>query len=213
MTSSPPVRPAVVFDLGMVLISVAYRRAAQALAPLCAVDADAVQRALDQSPLLHAFESGQIPFATFVGKFRSSTGYRGDDATFRAMFADIFEPLPEMIRFLGALRDERIPTYLLSNTNEIAVEHVARSYPFYRLFTGHVLSHEVGCMKPKAPIYEAVERMAGTSGANLFFIDDRAENIDAAHARGWHGIVHNDPLATIQACRRWLATTGSHLAT
>lgn len=206
MNPALPPRPAVVFDLGMVLISVAYRRAAQALAPLCTVDADAVQRALDQSPLLHAFESGRIPFAAFVGEFRDATGYGGDDATFRSRFADIFEPLPDMIRFLGALRDEGIPTYLLSNTNEIAVEHVARSYPFYRLFHGHVLSHEVGCMKPKEPIYEAVERMAGTAGPNLFFIDDRAENIDAARARGWQGIIHTDARATIEACRCWLAT-------
>ena len=202
---SPKPHKAVVFDLGMVLIHVAYSRSAKALAPHCEVGPDVVQSALDQSPLLHAFESGRIPFSSFVSEFRATTGYRGDDATFRALFADIFHPLPEMIDFLGALHAEGVPAYLLSNTNEIAAEHVDRSYPFYRLFNGHVLSHEVGCMKPKPPIYEAVEIMSGLSGPGLFFIDDRPENVEAALARGWHGIVHSDPHATIASCRRWLA--------
>lgn len=105
--SSKP-HKAVVFDLGMVLIHVAYSRSASALAPHCEVGPDVVQRALDQSPLLHAFESGRIPFSSFVSEFRTATGYRGDDATFRALFADIFHPLPEMIDFLGALRAEGV---------------------------------------------------------------------------------------------------------
>ncbi len=201
-TTSPR---AVVFDLGMVLIHVAYSRSARNLAPFCKVDAAAVQRALDQSPLLHAFESGDISFTTFVESFRSTTGYSGDDTVFRQFFADIFDPLPEMIDFLGQLDAEGIPTFLLSNTNEIAAEHVRRSYPFYRLFDAHVLSHEVGCMKPKPAIYEAVERVSGLQGPALFFIDDRPENIDAALARGWHGIIHRSPSDTIAACRRWLS--------
>ncbi len=206
MPPATPSRKAVVFDLGMVLIHVAYSRSAQNLAPHCDVDAPAVQHALDQSPLLHAFESGQIDFDAFVSGFRSVTGYRGDDALFRSLFADIFEPLPEMISFLQELRASGTPAYLLSNTNEIAAEHVRRAYRFYGLFNAHVLSHEVGCMKPKPAIYEAVERASGLDGPGLFFIDDRAENIDAALARGWHGIVHSNPRDTMEACRAWLAT-------
>ena len=61
-------------------------------------------------------------------------------------------------------------------------------------------------MKPKPAIYEAVERASGLDGPGLFFIDDRAENIDAALARGWHGIVHSNPRDTMEACRAWLAT-------
>lgn len=206
MSHANPRAQAVVFDLGMVLIHVAYSRSAQRLAPHCDVDADAVRQALDQSPLLHDFESGRIPFETFAARFRAATGYRGDDALFRRLFGDIFDPLPEMIDFLGGLKREGVPVYLLSNTNEIAVEHVRRAYPFYGLFDAHILSHEVGCMKPMAPIYEAVERASGLPGHGLFFIDDRAENIDAALARGWHGIVHSSAQATMEACRAWLAT-------
>ena len=201
---SPSNRPpkAVVFDLGMVLLHFAFRRAAEALAPHCDEDASFVQRTIDQSPLLHAYESGRIPFAEFLASFRAATGYRGDGPMFRRLFADIFEPFPEMVGFLGQLGAESIPTYLLSNTNEAAVEHVRGTYPFYGLFTGHVLSYEVGCMKPLPPIYETVETLSGLNGPSLFFIDDRAENIEAALARGWHGIVHSDPAVTIAACRR-----------
>ena len=39
--------------------------------------------------------------------------------------------------------------------------------------------------KPEAAIYAALEEATGLSGAELFFTDDRADNIDAAEARGW----------------------------
>ena len=38
--------------------------------------------------------------------------------------------------------------------------------------------------------------------ATTVFIDDRAENIEAARARGWHGIVHRNFHDTRQALLR-----------
>ena len=37
--------------------------------------------------------------------------------------------------------------------------------------------------------------------AHTVFVDDRADNIAAARARGWHGIVHADHAGTLRALR------------
>jgi HAD superfamily hydrolase (TIGR01509 family) len=206
MTPSSPRRPkAIVFDLGKVLLHFDFAIAARAIAPLTRVEPEGVRIAIDQSPLLHQLESGRIDFNRFIDEARSVTGYTGDNATFRRAFADIFEPIPAMIEFHASLHDAGIPTFILSNTNEVAVEFITARYPFFQTFKGHVFSHEVGCMKPAPAIYEAVERLAGFSGADLFFIDDRPENVEAAWARGWQGIVHADPAITIRECTSRLA--------
>ncbi len=48
-----------------------------------------------------------------------------------------------------------------------------------------VLSYEVQSMKPAAHIYEVCEQRAGCQARDIFFTDDREENIAAAADRGW----------------------------
>jgi HAD superfamily hydrolase (TIGR01509 family) len=60
-------------------------------------------------------------------------------------------------------------------------------------------------MKPNAALYRKVETSLGRSGKELFFIDDRPENIAAAKKRNWTGIIHTDAQQTIKAANTWLA--------
>ena len=69
-------------------------------------------------------------------------------------------------------------------------------FAFFQNFDGYIYSHEVGAMKPDAPIYDAMETMCGRRGADLIYIDDRAENIAAGAARGWQAILHESPEKT-----------------
>jgi hypothetical protein len=41
-----------------------------------------------------------------------------------------------------------------------------------------------------------MEAMAGKSGSDLIYIDDRPENIATGTARGWHAILHETPEKT-----------------
>jgi HAD superfamily hydrolase (TIGR01509 family) len=102
-----------------------------------------------------------------------------------------------MVGLHEALVGRGIPTYVFSNTNAQAIRHVRQVFPFYRKFTGEVLSYEVRSMKPDAGIYEAVERLSGFSGADLLYLDDRSENIAAGASRGWRAWIHEDPLITV----------------
>ena len=44
----------------------------------------------------------------------------------------------------------------------------------------------------------------GLKGGDLLYIDDRAENVDAASRRGWRVIHHEHPHATLEQARRLL---------
>ena len=98
-----------------------------------------------------------------------------------------------MIALHSELRRKGVPVYIFSNTNDLAIEHIRRNFPFFSQFDGHILSYEVGAMKPAAKIYEALEAMAGKRGAEILYLDDRQENVDAGAARGWQVILQTAP--------------------
>ena len=110
-----------------------------------------------------------------------------------AFFADIFSEMPPMIALHAELRRRGIPTYVFSNTNDLAIEHIRRNFPFFANFDGYILSYEVGSMKPDARIYKALEAMTGKRGAEILYLDDRPENVDAGAARGWQVFLQTDP--------------------
>ncbi len=78
-----------------------------------------------------------------------------------------------------------MPVYSLTNFGDRTLKIAAREYPFLDLFDQNFVSARLRVMKPDAGIYSALEEGTGLSGAELVFADDKAENIAAAHARGW----------------------------
>ena len=198
--NGPTARPprAVVFDLGKVLLDFDYGRAADTLSVHSDVSATEFRAIVDQSPLLHRFETGLISTAEFFDEIRRLTGYRGPEDLFITAFGDIFDEIHEMVALHGGLSGRGVPTFVFSNTNELAIGHIRRAFPFFGGFTGYIYSYEARSMKPAGGIYDALERLTGLGGADLLYIDDRPENIDAGAARGWRTILHTAPEDTIR---------------
>ena len=193
---------AVIFDLGKVLLEFDYHRAASVLGPLSAVPAPEFKRIIDQTPLLHRYETGLMTTAEFLSEVRLVTGYHGPDSLFHDTFGDIFWEIPAMIALQQQLKARGIPTFIFSNTNELAIRKIQSRFPFFAGFSGYIYSYEVRSMKPAAGIYEAMESMAGAKGADLVYIDDRLENIEAGAARGWEALLHADPAVTVPKVTR-----------
>ena len=193
---------AVIFDLGKVLLDFDFNLAAKRLQPRCRVTSEELRRFIDQSTLLFRFETGQIDARQFFLEVQSLSGYEGSFKEFSQIFANIFSPIEPMIELQSQLTARGIPTFVFSNTNDLAISHVRADYPFYSNFQGYVLSYEHGVMKPDPRLYEQVEAMTGLSVPDLFYIDDRAENIETALQRGWRAVVHHDPAATIHEIRQ-----------
>jgi HAD superfamily hydrolase (TIGR01509 family) len=197
--------PVVVFDLGKVLVDFDYSIAARRVAARSAKTIERLDQFLSGSPFLVQFESGELSPRQFFAQVQKVTGFNGDIDEFAGYFADIFDPMPEMVELHAGLRQKKIPTYIFSNTSEIAVGHIRRKYPFFSGFDGYILSYEIGAMKPHAKIYEALETMAGRSGPDIFYIDDRAEKVEAGASRGWQIVLHESPQKTRAALEKFLA--------
>jgi len=194
----------VVFDLGKVLLDFDYGIAARRIAERSEADEATVRAVLDSSELLIRYETGLLARHEFFEAVRSRTGFRGDLAEFGHCFADIFWPIEPMVEVHRQLRARRIPTWLFSNTNDLAMEHIRRHFPFVHHFDGAVLSYEVRSMKPAPGMYETLERLAGKTGPQIAYLDDRPENVRAGLDRGWQAWVHTDP----ESSRRRLTGLG-----
>jgi FMN phosphatase YigB (HAD superfamily) len=187
-----------VFDLGKVLVHFDFGIAARKLAARCqGTSPEAVQKYIDHSPLLFRYETGLIPKEQFHQEVCSGTGYSGELAEFCDVFSDIFSPIEPMIELHARLRANKVPTFIFSNTNDLAIGHIRKHYTFFANFDGYVLSFERGAMKPDHKLYEVVEKMTARKGAQILYLDDRLDNIETGRARGWQTIHHGDPARSI----------------
>jgi HAD superfamily hydrolase (TIGR01509 family) len=201
------IKPSVViFDLGKVLVDVDYNLAAWKVASCCKAPPTftifELARFLSHSSLLSRFETGLLRSKQFYQEIAAATGYSGTLEEFFHDFGDIFTPIEPMIEFQAVLRRRGIPTYIFSNTNEIAARQIRRSFPFFAGFDGYILSYEHGVMKPNAGLYDVVEHQCGRRGAEVLYLDDRPENIDAGATRGWQVILHESPDKSLAAASR-----------
>jgi len=196
------VNPVVVFDLGKVLVDFDYSIAARKVAARSTKSLRDLAAFLSASPLLIQYESGAVNRWEFFDQIRDAVGFQGGMEEFGGYFADIFTEIPPMIALHTELRRRGFKTYIFSNTNDLAVEHVGRNFPFFKNFDGYVYSCEVGAMKPDAKIYAAMEKLCGRSGADIIYLDDRLENVQAGAARGWRAILHETPEKTRAALEK-----------
>ena len=191
-----------VFDLGKVLVDFDYSIAARRIVPLCASPCEPGKFFSDHAALLVDYELGLLTTNDFFKQIKEATGFSGTQAEFNSFFADIFTPIQPMIDLHGELKKKKIPAFIFSNTNDLAVEHIRNRFPFFSDFNGYVLSYEHGAMKPSAKLYEIVERATGRHGDEIIYIDDRPENVEAGIARGWRGILHESPTTTRETLQK-----------
>jgi len=183
----------VVFDLGKVLVDFDYTIAARNLAARSTAGAPQIKEFLDHSPLLFRYETGLMTKQQFFDEVRAFTKFQGDIEEFGLLFGDIFTEMPRMIELHTALRSKGVPSFIFSNTNELAVAHIRRAFPFFAGFDGYVFSYEHGAMKPQPKLYEVVEEMTGRREKEILYLDDRPENVAAGAARGWHAVLQETP--------------------
>jgi len=186
----------VIFDLGKVLVDFDYAIAVRRISAGGRITTEEFARFIMAAPLLFRYETGLLTSEEFYREICAVTGYCGSLDEFSLAFGDIFVPITPMVELHATLKSRGIPTFILSNTNELAVRHIRRSYPFFNQFDGYILSYEHGVMKPDSKIYQVAEKLCGHSGREILYIDDRPENIGPAGDRGWHVILQETPEKT-----------------
>lgn len=186
----------VVFDLGKVLLDFDYSIAARRIGERGKIAPAEIKHFIDHSPLLFRLERGQMTAQQFFEQVAVAAGFEGSFDEFSNYFADIFSPIQPMVDLQADLRRRGFPTYIFSNTNDLAVGHIRHNFPFFANFDGYILSYEHGVMKPDAGLYEVVERVTRRKGPEILYLDDRPENVEAGAARGWQVILQENPEKT-----------------
>ena len=191
---------AFIFDIGNVLLRFRPGQAEEALARL------GLSSLPDQAVLQDLglrYERGALDRAGFLSALREILGHTGPDEDLTRAWQEIFQPNEPMWRLVEALHGH-YPLYLLSNTNCLHHEYLAREYEVFEKFAGGVFSYRAKLMKPEPEIFALAIRQFGVEPGSTVYLDDLSANVEAARAAGlrafqYHPDAHADCVATLRA--------------
>jgi glucose-1-phosphatase len=197
---------ALIFDFGNVVSFFDYLRACEKLGkPLGLTAEDFRRRIVDRgfAGLLAQFESGRIASEEFAERVMVLGGLALPYREFALAWQDIFWLNEPVARLIERLKGAGYPLLLGSNTNVLHYIHYRQQFAAtLDLFDHHILSHEVGHLKPHREFYEACVAAAGLPTAACVFIDDMPENVEGARQAGLTGVHYVDTPTLIADLRR-----------
>ncbi len=179
-------------------------------------DGDPVDGAYDEGPVhdFHLLEMGKLGFDDYLDRLmRRAPDILGTELTadafveFSAAYAVRVQwPIVHEIRRLAGLG---VPLALLTNNVKEFGDSWRSSFPVDELFPLVVDSSEVGMRKPDPRIYELTCTRAGAEPSASVFLDDNADNVEAARALGIETVhVGHDPITVVDELRAILERRG-----
>jgi HAD superfamily hydrolase (TIGR01509 family) len=192
------------FDLGNVLLHFDQSIACRQMSEVAGVTEQQVHEILFEQDLQRGYETGRITTRQFYDRFCEQTGTRPDyDALILAGSA-MFELNVPLIPLLALLRAARYRLGILSNTCEAHWQYIidGRYRIIPDLFELSALSFRIGAMKPSPDIYRAAADLAKVAPEELFFLDDRQENVEGARKVGLDAVLYSTPQALATELRQ-----------
>ena len=108
---------------------------------------------------------------------------------------------PNMYTLINQLKENGIRVGMLSNVDD-RYANLIRSFGFYKPFDPCLLSCEMGLEKPDPKVYELLLKTLNLSANEIVFIDDAAENVEAAQAVGIDAILFTSELQLREALNK-----------
>jgi HAD superfamily hydrolase (TIGR01509 family) len=182
---------AVLFDLGNVLIHYHPEEFWKVLGITDRKERESYQRQLPS--IFIPFEKGEYGLDTCLKRLHNVFNGKYTSSILREAIASVLTtPIAGMEELVGTLSGKLIVA-LVSNTNEFHYAYCQRVVPALRYLHPHFLSFRMGFMKPERAFYEHVVRELSINPAEVLFIDDVAENVEAARRFGMRGIEFHSP--------------------
>lgn len=182
---------AVIFDLGNVLVRVDETAATTRFAARTGKTPQEVEHYLRSTPHAVKLALGKLTGRGFYRIVAKDMRFDGDFEEFAMMWSDIFTPIEPMVALAESLK-AKLPRLILSNTNAIHMDYIYQHFAFLEEFDGHVLSYEVGLLKPDESIYRLALKQWGLTAERTVFIDDLTANVDGARVVGMQAIRFED---------------------
>jgi putative hydrolase of the HAD superfamily len=194
----------IVFDLGGVVVTW------EPAALIAKVFADPIVQALVHTEIMGhadwlALDRGTLPRQEAIIRAAQRTGLA--EAEVAALLQQVPRALvaiPATVDLLYRLKAQGHTLFCLSNMHVASIEHLEKTYTFWEVFTGAVISCRLHLCKPEPAIYACLLETYGLEGANTVFIDDTAANLTAAAQFGIRTIKFESPAQ----CERQLQALG-----
>jgi len=191
-----------IFDLGNVVLKLAYERVIERLRRHCDLDRDSLVDLLEEPGGYRDMERGAVTFWEFYEFLNDKAGYRGSSSEFHQTWSDFFDgPVAGIEDLLERVR-ERYRVAFLSNSNEVHAELIPRRFAvLFRKDDRFIFSHRFKVAKPDADIYRRALEVLGALPHHTIFVDDLIENVLAARAVGMKAFLFRDALSTLAELR------------
>ena len=190
----------IIFDLGGVVINIDWQLTVAAFQELAkpefrAQNEDLIQKGTYKAQFFIDYEVGSISDATFCQHLRDTFHLDANDAQISQAWNALLMDVPaNRIELINNLRNTH-RTFVLSNTNAIHIEeannilHRAHGIATYDdLVEKAYYSHLMNKRKPWPEIYQQIVDENELNPAETLFIDDNAENVQAANSVGLQGL-------------------------
>jgi HAD superfamily hydrolase (TIGR01509 family) len=185
------------FDMGNVLLTFSHHRGAVQMAKVAGLPVETVERIVygttSENGLHWHFERGEFTPEQFYARFcelAECTAPSEDHQKLADACNQIFELNEPLLPLVQAMKTAGRRIGVLSNTS---CEHWdsgnARFPQIMGLFPLHALSCNLRLMKPDPAIYARAAELCETPPGEIFFTDDRPDNVAAAKAAGWDAVV------------------------
>ena len=181
----------IIFDLGNVLLQFDWGIARKRMCERTGCSRRELEDYFVATPFLTQLEVGQLTAQQFFETVAHDLHFTGSRAEFDEIFSNIFTMDDAMLQLSQTLK-KNYRRYVLSNTIPQHIEFVFNRYPLLKDFDGHILSYEVGLMKPDRKIYELIMRRFDIIPEQAVFIDDLPANVEAARLTGLQAIPHKN---------------------
>lgn len=145
--------------------------------------------------VFHRWERGEIAQDEFIIEISKELKYTAHKGSIWEAWNAMILPLPDqVIPFLRKL-SKRYRLVLVSNINHEHEQFIKQMMgpftygQFLKSFSGIYYSHHMGRRKPESAFFKQVLKEQKAKPAQVFFVDDTAENIEAADKIGintWH---------------------------
>jgi HAD superfamily hydrolase (TIGR01549 family) len=203
-TSNVNIR-AVIFDFGGVLVRMVDDRPRLALAEQLGVPLSRLDDLVFFSDSAQRASRGEISVGTHWQAVRVALGIRPEDMP---GFLDQYWSADDVNwKLLDYIRDlhPRFKVGLLSNAWDDLRQTLHTRWNIDGLFDEVIISAEVKLVKPDPRIFQlAVERLR-LQPAEVVFIDDIAENVEAARREGMKAILYQDTQRTLDELNSYLS--------
>lgn len=185
-----PAAPArhVAFDWGGVFtVGTFDGRSTQRLAERSGVPVERVRESYFRH--VRQLEVGAWTLPRFWAVMEEETGITLPYPEFEALYlGSVHDNLPMYATLAGLPAGVRVG--LLSNNYPVVSDHLRRDPRFAR-FDALVFSNELGHKKPAPEAFAALAEAMAVPAAQVAFVDDVEENIEAARVAGFHGLLYH----------------------